>query len=144
MAVRLLPSVTKIVVAWLRASADMQALVSDRVGTSLYAGTSPTVQVTHVTGEERVRQHLIAQMIDVKSYGGTPDDAELVALTAHDVLHQMIGSRTGGSVPDARRTGVVTAVRCLTMPSWNPDEGFTPARPRYLGTYELTLHPSPA
>lgn len=128
----LLPSVERITVAWLRASAAVGALIGDRIGTELYAGAGAAVWLSVVTGEERVRRHLFAQQIDVRSYGGSKADAETLAATVHDELHQMIG---------AQALGTVTDVRCLTTPSWNPDEVFAPPRARYIATYEIVLHP---
>ena len=55
--------------------------------------------------------------------------------TVHAVMHDM---------PGVHATGVVTAVQTATLPAWSPDEGFTPARPRYLASYIVTLHPSPS
>lgn len=133
MAVRLLPSTEVLVVAHLKASADVTALVGVRVGTELYAGADPAVWITMVTGDERVRRHLAAAIIDVRSYGGTKAQADVLTRTVHDVLHQM---------PGTHAQGVVSGVRCLTLPSWLPDEGFTPPRPRYVGSYEIVAHPS--
>lgn len=135
MAVRLLPSAEVLVVAHLKASADVTALVGARVGTELYAGDGPAVWVSLVTGSERVRRHLAAQILDVRSYGGTKAQADVLSRTVHDVLHQM---------PGTHAQGVVSDVRCLTLPSWSPDEGFAPPRPRYVGSYECVTHPSPS
>lgn len=134
MAVRLLPSTEVLVVAHLKASADVTALVGTRVGTELYAGTDPAVWLSLVTGEERVRRHLAVQVVDVRSYGGTKAQADVLARTVHDVMHQMAGTHA---------QGVVSGVRCLVLPFWSPDDGFTPARARYIGTYEIVAHPSP-
>jgi hypothetical protein len=53
----------------------------------------------------------------------------------HAVIHDM---------PGVHPQGVVTGVVALTTPYWLPDEGFTPPRPRYLATYEVTAHPLPS
>jgi len=131
----LVPDIEILAVAHLKASADIAALVGDRVGTELYAGTTSAIWLSLVTGDERVRNHLIGPMLDVRSYGGTKGQASTLARTVHAVMHDMPGVHT---------QGVVTSVRCLTLPAWNPDDGFDPPRPRYLGTYELVAHPSPA
>lgn len=135
MAVKLLPSSEVLAVAHLKASPDVAALVGTRVGTELYAGTQPAVWVSLVTGAERVRNHLVAPALDVRSYGGTKADADLLARTVHAVMLDM---------PGVHPTGVVTDVATLSLPFWLPDEGFTPPRPRYLGTYSVTLHPHPS
>lgn len=135
MAVRLLPSAEVLTVAYLKASADVTALVGSRIGTELYAGSSPAVWLSLVTGDERVRNHLVAPVLDVRSYGGNKADADELARTVHAVMHAM---------PGTHATGIVTDVASLTLPFWIPDEGFEPPRPRYLGTYQLTLHPLPS
>lgn len=132
MPVRLLPSPEVLAAAYLKASADVSALVGARIGTELYAGTDPAVWLSLVTGEERFRNHLIAATLDVRSYGGSKAAADLLARTVHAVLHDMPGSHA---------QGVVTDVATLALPAWSPDDGFEPPRPRYLGTYSLTLHP---
>jgi hypothetical protein len=134
-AVRLLPSIESLTVAHLKASVDVSALVGTRVGTELYAGSDPAVWLSLVTGEERFENYLIAPMIDVRSYGGTKGQADILARTVHAVMHQMIGAHAGG---------VVTDVAAVTLPSWSPDEGFSPPRPRYIATYVVTLHTSPS
>lgn len=133
MAVRLLPSVEVLVVAHLKASSDVTAITGNRIGTELYAGTDPAVWLSLVTGEERVRNHLAAPQLDVRSYGGTKAQADLLARTVHAVMHDLPGSHS---------EGVVTGVDTLTLPFWLPDDGFEPPRPRYVGTYSITLHPS--
>lgn len=135
MAVRLLPSAEVLVVAHLKASADITALVGTRVGTELYAGTSSALWVSLVTGSEQVPNHLITAIIDVRSYGGTKQQADLLARTAHAVMVDMQGSYS---------QGVVSGVDTLTIPSWNPDDGFDPVRPRYLASYSVHLHTNPS
>ena len=134
MAVRLLPSAEVLAVAHLRASSDVTAIAGTRIGTELYAGTSPAIWVTLTTGDERVRNHLAAPVLDVRSYGGTKADADLLARTVHAVMHDM---------PGVHAQGVVTGVAALSLPFWLPDEGFEPPRPRYVGTYQITAHPRP-
>lgn len=133
MTVRLLPSVEILAVAHLKASPDVAALIGERIGTELYAGDSAAVWLSLVTGEERFRNHLAAQVVDVRSYGGSKIQAELLSRTVHAVLHAM---------PGTHQMGVVTAVQCSAMPAWSPDDSFTPPRARYIGTYAITLHPN--
>lgn len=134
MPLRILPSVEVVAVAHLKASADVQAIAGDRVGTELYAGTTPAVWLTLVTGEERVRNHLVAPVLDVRSYGGNKATADLLARTVHAVMHDM---------PGIHPTGIVTHVGLMSGPMWLPDEGFEPPRPRYVGSYVVVLHPLP-
>ncbi|MGE3835246.1 MAG: hypothetical protein AB7H43_10715 [Acidimicrobiia bacterium] len=133
MTVRLLVSPEKLTVAWLRASTDVGALCGDRIGTELYGGSTAVVWLTQVTGEERVRRHLTAHQLDVRSYAPSKGDAETLALTVHDVLHQM---------PGVHALGIVNDVRCLTLPTWLPDTTFEPVRARYIGSYEIAAHPA--
>jgi hypothetical protein len=135
MAVRLLPDVEILAVAHLKAAAEIVALVGDRVGGELYAGDSPAVWLSYVTGDERFRNHLAAPMLDVRSYGGTKAQASTLARTVHAVMHDL---------PGAHAQGVVTAVQAVTLPFWSPDEGFNPHRARYVGSYVITLHPNPS
>lgn len=135
MPVRLLPSTEALVASYLRASSDVTALIGTRIGTELYAGTAGAVWLSLVTGSEQVRNHLITSVVDVRSYGGSKADADLLARTVHAVMHDM---------PGTRPTGVVTGVDTLTIPAWSPDDGFEPARPRYLATYAVTVHPLPS
>lgn len=135
MAVRMLPSTEALVASYLRSSADVTALIGTRIGTELYAGTGAAVWLSLVTGSEQFRNHLISAVIDVRSYGGSKADADLLARTVHAVIHDM---------PGAHATGVVTGVETLTIPAWLPDEGFEPARPRYLASYSVTAHPLPS
>lgn len=135
MAVRLLPSTESLVASYLRASADVTALIGTRIGTELYAGSGAAVWLSLVTGSETVRNHLISAVVDVRSYGGSKADADLLARTVHAVMHDMPGVHAGG---------IVTGVDTLTIPAWLPDEGFEPARPRYLATYSVTAHALPS
>lgn len=135
MAVRLLPSPEVLTVAHLKASVDVAALVGTRVGTELYAGTGSAVWLSLVTGSEQVRNHLITAVLDVRSYGGTKVQADELARTVHAVMHDMQGSHA---------QGVVSGVDTLTLPAWNPDDGFEPPRPRYVGTYAVHLHTNPS
>lgn len=132
--VRVLPSVEALAVSYLRTSPDIAAIVGTRIGTELYAGSTPAIWLSLVTGDERVRNHLVAPVLDVRSYGGSKADADLLSRTVHAVMHDM---------PGLHPTGVVTDVSALTLPYWMPDEGFEPPRPRYLGTYQCTVHPLP-
>jgi hypothetical protein len=133
--VRLLPSAEVLTVAYLKASADVSALVGARIGTELYAGTDPAIWLSLVTGDERWRNHLVAPVLDIRCYGGTKAQADVLARTVHAVMHDM---------PGTHATGVVTDVATLTLPAWSPDDGFEPPRPRYLATYQLTLHTLPS
>ena len=135
MPLRLLPASEVVVVSHLKAASDVAALVGARVGTELYAGTSPAVWLSLVTGSEVVRNHLIRAVVDVRSYGGSKADADLLARTVHAVMLAAPGTHAGG---------IVNAVDTLTLPFWLPDDGFEPPRPRYVGTYEVTLHPLPS
>lgn len=121
-------------VAYLKSVADVTALATGGIGTELYAGTNPGVWLSLVTGGESVRNHLITPVIDVRSYGGTKAQADLLARTVHAALLD---------APGTHASGVVTDVETLTLPAWSPDDGFETPRPRYLASYRLTVHPLP-
>lgn len=121
--------------SYLRASADLAALVGTRIGTELYAGAGSAVWLSLVTGSEQVPNHLITAIVDIRSYGGTKVEADVLARTVHAVMLDMRGSYG---------QGVVSGVDTLTIPAWNPDDGFEPVRPRYLGTYAVHLHANPS
>lgn len=130
-----MPSAEVLAVAYLKSVAEVTALVGARIGTELYAGSDPAVWLSLVTGSESIPNHLAAPVLDVRSYGGTKAQADLLSRTVHAAMHDM---------PGVHGSGVVTDVSALTLPFWLPDDGFTPPRPRYVGTYACTLHPLPS
>jgi hypothetical protein len=133
MTLRVLPSIERLVVEYLRGSADVQALVNQRVSTALPTSpTFPLVSVLLVSGEERVQRHLDAATIQVDAWGGTKDQADLLARTVRAVLLEM---------PRAHDTATVTAVITLVAPRWLPDETSEPSRPRYTADYQIVYHP---
>lgn len=133
MALRLLPDVEALVVAYLKADASVAAIAGTRVSTKL-AEAYPRVNVTLITGREVVREHLDEQHLQVDAYADDKADANLLARTVRAVL------LNAPSVPHAR--GVVTHVRTITPPRWLPDETAND-RPRYLAEYGITVHPHP-
>lgn len=136
MPVRTLPDVEAVVTAHLRASAEVQDLTgggAPRVGTELYAGDTAALKVTLISGEERLARHLDAARIQLDAYGGTKAQARTLIATARAVLVEMPSTHAGG---------VVTDIRTLVTPWWNPDTGFEPARPRYTADLEIVLHPT--
>jgi hypothetical protein len=133
MPLRLLPSIEKLVFDHLSSSSDVTTLATGGVGTVLYAGTGPTVWLSEVAGSERVRRHLAAMTVDVRCYGGTKAQADVLARTVHAVMHDM---------PGVFADGVVTDCRCIALPAWLPDEDFDPPRARYIATFEVVAHPA--
>lgn len=129
----LLPSTEVLLVEYLRSDPDITSIANTRIGTELYAGKEPSIWLSYVTGEERVRNHLIAPVVDIRSYGGTKAEAELLSRIAHRSMH---------ALPGTHAKGVVNGVNTLTLPFWLPDDGFDPVRPRYIGSYQITLHPT--
>jgi hypothetical protein len=132
-----MPDVERMVVLYLRASSDVQALISQRVATELPASpTWPMATVTLISGEERLRLQLDAQRIQVDAWGGTKAQANLLIRTLRAVLLQM-----PSVTHDA---GIVSMVHTLVGPQWLPDDTVNPARPRYLADFEIVVHPLPS
>lgn len=135
MPARLLPNIESLVVAVLRANADIVALVGDRVGTELYAGAAAAIQVHLITSDEIVARHLDGTRVQVDGWGGSKLDAWTVAATARAVLVEYDG--VVGSI------GVMTGARTLAGPQWLPDSTFEPPRARYVTDLEVYAHPIP-
>jgi hypothetical protein len=133
MALRVLPSLERLIVEYLRGVAEVQALVSQRVSLSLPSSpTYPLVSILLVSGEERVQRHLDAATIQVDVWGGTREQADVLARTVRAALLEM---------PRAHDTATVTAVLTLVAPRWLPDELAVPPRPRYTADYQIVYHP---
>lgn len=133
MAVRLLPDVEALLVAYLKAASAVTAIVGTRVSTELDDGF-PRVNLTLVTGREIVATHLDEQQVQVDAYANDKATANLLARTVRAVLLAAAGVHS---------RGVVTGVRTITPPRWTPDDSVTPPRPRYLFEVGVTLHPNP-
>lgn len=76
--------------------------------------------------------HLVRVSLQVEFYGGAKRTAKRGAETCRALME----TRLPGDYGDA----VVTAVRTFGM-RYEPDEVFTPARPRWLFAAEVTGHP---
>lgn len=133
MTVRLLPNVESLVVAVLKADDDLDALVGERIGTELYAGSAAAVQVHLITGDEIVRDHLDGAHVQIDGWGGSKLDAINVIRTARAVLLAYSGVVSG--------IGVMSGAETITTPQWLPDEAFTPPRPRYVCDMRVYAHP---
>lgn len=135
----LLPDVERLVATYLRAHADVVALVGDRVYTAFpaQAGGECLVLLQRFGGSPPLSRPLVvdeAQM-QVDAYGGTKAQAHEVLVTVLAALAEL---------PD-----VVTAIGHVSNVGqgarrYLPDETFTPHRPRYVADLTLTTRPAAA
>jgi hypothetical protein len=134
LALRVLPSVERLVVEYLRASTDVQALVNQRVSTSLPSSpTFPYVTLLLVSGGELARNHLDVVTLQVDAWGGTREQADVLIRTVRAAMLQMPGVHDGA---------VVSAVVTLVTPRWNPDDTVEPPKARYTCDMQVVLHPA--
>jgi hypothetical protein len=127
LALRVLPSVERLVVEYLRASTDVQALVNQRVSTSLPSSpTFPYVTLLLVSGGELARNHLDVVTLQVDAWG-------VLIRTVRAAMLQMPGVHDGA---------VVSAVVTLVTPRWNPDDTVEPPKARYTCDMQVVLHPA--
>ena len=132
MALRLQPDALETVVAYLKASTELQALVSQRVSSSLPGqATFPRVEVRDVNaGRQVIPRQLRETVVDIFSWADTRPVAYDVAQVVDAALMEMVGGHGGV---------VVSHVRVLTAPGWFPDPNTN--RPGFRATYGVTAHP---
>lgn len=132
MVLRLLPDAELVAVEWLRNTADVTALVADRVYTAVPPEPSwPLIRVLRVGGTPVVATHLDVARLQIDCWATDKQAAHLVARTVQAALHEL---------PGTHPTAVVTAVEDGTM-SWNPDDDYHLAG--YTADYLIYLHPIP-
>ena len=130
----LLPDAERLVSAFLRERPRMQALVGDRIYTAFpaQAGSGPLLLIQRVGGVPPLSQPLVvdAAELQLDAYGGPKATAHELAATARAELTALEGL--------VRPEGVVSAVRFGVL-SWQPDETYSPPRPRYLLDVTVTV-----
>lgn len=137
MAVELLPDAEQLVSAYLRANADITAVVAQRVYTEIPNDpTFPLVRLTRVGGVPVTQRplHLDVATIQFDCYGGPKKTAQNIAQTIRAVLSAP--AFIGGHAP----LGVVSAVNWGVF-AYVPDDTYTPAKPRYVVDADIYLHP---
>lgn len=146
MALRLQVDVGRLVIAYLLTITEVTAIVSNRIGNVLYAGSGPAVQVNDITGDELVPRHLDAAHLQVDAWGGNRAQSLDLARTVRAALLEMPAATVTAlhTVPvPSWATGVATDVATLTRPRWLPDDSVNPPRPRFSGDYQVIAHPLP-
>jgi hypothetical protein len=133
----LLPDVERLVSSYLRAHTRVAALVADRVYTAFpaEAGAEPLVLVQRIGGTPPLSHPLVVDeaQLQVDAYGGSKAAAWLVFSTVLSAFDELEGA--------VRPEGTVAAVRQGSI-RWQPDDTFTPSRPRYVGDLTLTTRPA--
>lgn len=132
-----LPNAEALVSAFLRAQPEIVALVGDRVYTAIPAETVyPLIRVTQYDDSKITSRvlWLVRFSIQIEAWGGSKGQAFNACATAQAALDQ----RGSG----AHAQGVVTGVQFGSMRDL-PDTAFSPAKPRFLTTAYLFVHPNP-
>lgn len=132
-----LPDVERLVSSYLRTRLAVVGIAGERVYTAFPAQASdePLVLVQRIGGTPPLSHPLVVDeaQLQVDAYGGPKLVAwELMAavLAAFDELEGQV-----------RPEGTVSAVRQGAI-RWQPDETFTPWRPRYVADVTLTTRPA--
>lgn len=136
MTTTLLPNVEKLLSAFLRAQPSVIALVGDRVYTRLPEKTVfPAVQVHQFYTQFLNRPLWLARyFVQVDAWADNKAQAWNVSATVMAAL--------GDSLEGVHADGIVNAV---SFDGWtdDPDEIYTPAKPRWRFTALVTGHPLP-
>lgn len=133
MTLRVLPDVEMAALRWLKAQAELTALVGQRIYAKLpKAPTFPAVRLMRVGGTPVIAQHLDVARLQVEAFAPAKYDAWRVAATAQAAIHLL---------PGIHFEGVVTAVEDAVGLTWAPDNQTD--RPRYLFDVLVYAHPHP-
>lgn len=131
MPLRLLPNVEGIVLAALKADADVTALVGGRVYSSLpSAKTWPAVRVTRFGGAPAFSSPAVldAATLQVDVWA----ESKMAAFTAASTVRAVMEQRLPGVHP----LGTVYRVD-LGQFSYDPDEVYDPVLPRYISDFTV-------
>lgn len=133
MEAHVLPDIEALVIAW---ALDSEAVntVSDRIYGALPSNpTFPAIRITRVGGTPPQRLHWLDEaLLQVDVFGGPKATTRLLAATfAAELSTSLVGTHA---------LGVVTAATAGGL-QWQPDEAFTPAKPRYTFDATVTYHP---
>lgn len=129
------PNTEALVSAFLRDQPELVDVIDDRVYTKIPKGaTYPLVRVTLLLDTPSGSPlWLTAAEIQVEAFGGSNSEAYRIATIARAAIDQRL---TGG----VHAEGVVTGTSPGPMLDL-PDETFTPAKPRWLFTSTIHVHP---
>lgn len=145
MTTALIPSAEIVLSYYLRNHAAVSALIDDHVYTTIPerpAEKMPLLRLTRIGGSPVATRPLwIDQaVIQIDCYGAEPSmkaNSEILAHTARaavcdDFPGYQAGSGTNAVITDVSAGGLF----------YQPDEAFTPPKPRYLFDVTITLHPA--
>jgi hypothetical protein len=135
--VQLLPDVEKLVIQFLLDQAE----VTDICDTEIYSVLPkekdwPALRVTRFGGVPVLQRplYLDAATLQIDAFGGPKRQAWLLAETCRAVMADRL--------PGSHDEGQVTNVAFGAL-AYVPDVTFEPAKPRYLFTVTVTVHPLP-
>jgi hypothetical protein len=136
----LLPDVEVLLSEFLRNQPEVTALVTDHVYTEIPKAPAgedtrwPLVRLSRYGGTPvtSIPLWLDQALVQVDVFGGSKRLANRIAETCRAVLDlRLIGVHAAGVVTGVRTSGF----------GYHPDATYTPAKPRYLFTATVTLHP---
>lgn len=130
---QLLPDVESIVIQYLKQQEDVLELLTDsaRISSELKQKAEfPCLTAAQGPGIVRVERFLVGHRIQVDAWGGTREEARLLARTAHAALLELRGTQD---------LGIVTGVETILAPRKFPDP--VNNRPRYL--FEVRVWATP-
>lgn len=133
--------VEQIVSAYLRGRTELTDLVDQRIYTELPKAVTFPLVVIHrpPVGENLTTPlHLVHSILDIHAYGGPKKVAFRIGATVRALLASV--DFLGAHQIDSSPAGVITDVECGPF-GWLPDPDFTPAKPRYLTTFDIYAHP---
>jgi hypothetical protein len=135
----LLPDVARLVSAYLRARAEVVALVEQRVYTAFpkqLDESKPFVLVQRIGGPPVLARPLVVDLavLQLDAYGGPQAAAHELVATCRAVLVELQGEQPNAS---GNVCGVVNGPL-----RYVPDETWKPPRPRYVADLELTVKPA--
>lgn len=125
MAVVLLPDIEAMTSQYLRQHADVTALVADRVVTILGKDQQyPAVRITRIAGAPTTSTILVLDeaWLQLDVFGGSQKQARDIAATCQAALKDFPSY--------ASSLGRVTGIRFGSF-AYQPDEAFSPPKPRY-------------
>ncbi len=123
--------------AWLRAQPEIQAIVADRVYTELPTHVvTPALRLTLIGGAPVYSWPLWLDesYVQFDAYGGP----KVLARQLIDTTRALLSSPAFQTVHTG--AGVVTCVEWLEL-TYLPDDGYEPAKPRYVASASVYTHP---
>lgn len=131
-----LPDVEQLVVDFLLDQSEIDAIADDHVVTELPKDKPDYMVRVHQFNTLRQGgdgRHIATAVLQIEAYGGAKKTAKTLLETCFGTMHaRMVGVHDEGVV-----TGVSQAYGLRS----EPDTTFQPARPRWLGIIEVTVHP---